>query len=195
MRVRHRTRRSPSPRRDAGTSGMFFLVLGLGAALSGCEGANLGFMGGVSGRAPVVPPVAGYAAGEEILFLHTEASDSAIARTLTEMMGSAVPVVPHLSAVPEDATAAVYVFTNGVRPGGARGPLEYQPDVFDCPLPEPCYTPLRIVRLVTWANPDTAIVLRSAEAVRAAIGRGELSEERPGVVVNMPLLTWPGGER
>lgn len=170
-------------------------VLLLAATLAGCEGGNLGFMGGVSGRAPVVPPVVGYAGGEEILFIHTEASDSAIARTLTDMMGSPVPVVPDLAGVPETAAAAVYVFENGVQPTGARGPLEYQPDVFDCPLPEPCYSPLRRVHLVKWAAPDTAVVLRSAAAVRRALERGELTEERPGVVVNMPLLTWPGGER
>lgn len=167
----------------------------LGVSLAGCQGGDIGFMGGVSGRAPVVPPVTGYAAGEEILFIHTEASDSSIARTLTEMMGSPVPTVPELAQVPDDATAAVYVFTNGVRPGGARGPLEYQPDVFDCPLPEPCYRPLREVHLVTWSSPDTARVLRSSDAVRAALGVGHLTEERPGVVVNMPLLTWPGGKR
>ena len=172
------------------------IVIGLPVGLfAACEGGNAGFMGGVSGRAPVVPPVTGYAAGEEILFIHTEASDSAIARTLTEMMGSPVPVVPSLAEVPETVTAAVYVFANGVQPDGARGPLKYQPDVFDCPVGEPCYRPLRRVRLVSWADPDTAVVLRSAEAVRAALERGELTAERPGVVVNMPLLTWPGGER
>ena len=170
-------------------------VLLLAATLAGCEGGNLDFMGGVSGRVPVVPPVVGYAAGEEILFIHTEASDAAIARTLTDMMGSPVPVVRDLADVPETAAAAVYVFANGVQPTGARGPLEYQPDVFDCPLPEPCYSPLRRVHLVKWTVPDTAAVLRSAAAVRRALERGELTEERPGVVVNMPLLTWPGGAR
>ena len=163
--------------------------------LTGCEGGDIGFMGAVSGRVPVVPPVAGYAAGEEILFIHTETSDSSIARTLTEMMGSPVPVVPELARTPESTTAAVYVFTNGVQPEGARGPLEYQPDVFDCPIPEPCYRPLRRLHLVTWAQPNTAVVLRSAEAVRAAIAAGELVEEKTRVVVNMPLLSWPGGKR
>jgi len=167
----------------------------IAAALAACEGGNLGFMGGVSGRAPVVPPVTGYTAGEEILFIHTEASDSAIARTLTEMMGSPVPVVPSLAQVSETVTATVYVFANGVQPDGPRGPLEYQPDVFDCPLPEPCYRPLRGVHVVRWADPDTAVVLRSAAAVRAALERRELTEDLPGVVVNMPFLTWPGGRR
>ena len=59
------------------------------------------------------------------------------------MMGSPVPVVPELARVPDEATSPLYVFTNGVQPEGARGPLGYQPDVFDCPLPERCYRRLR----------------------------------------------------
>ncbi|NIU77856.1 MAG: hypothetical protein GWN71_31185 [Gammaproteobacteria bacterium] len=163
--------------------------------LAGCEGANLPFMGGVSGRVPVVPPVTGYLGGEEILFIHTEASDRAIADTLTAMTGSPVPVVPSLARVPPEATANVFVFTNGVQPDGARGPLEYQPDVFDCPVDTDCYRPLRTVNLVTWSDPAAARVLRSAAGVRRAEAAGELGIERTGVVVNMPLLTWPGGNR
>lgn len=165
------------------------------ALLAGCEGADLPFMGGVSSRAPVVPPVTGYLGGEEILFIHTEASDRTIADTLAAMMGSPVPVVASLARVPPEATANVFVFTNGVQPETARGPLEYQPDVFDCPVGDDCYRPLRAVSLVTWRDPAAARVLRSAEDVRRAAVAGELAIERAGVVVNMPLLTWPGGNR
>lgn len=163
--------------------------------LIACEGGDVPVMGGVSGRVPVVPPVVGYLGGEEIAFIHTEASDSAIAGTLTEMMGSPVPVVPELARVPGEATADVYVFTNGVEPDGARGPLGFQPDVFDCLVGEPCYSPLRAVNLVTWTDPAEAEVLTSAAEVRRAAERGLVAIARPGVVVNMPLLTWPGGER
>ena len=37
---------------------------------------------------PRIPPVAGYAAGERIFFLHTEVSDPEIGRIMTEMMDS-----------------------------------------------------------------------------------------------------------
>lgn len=161
--------------------------------LAACEGANRTLEMGVD-DAPVVPPVRGYAAGEEILFLHTEASDPEIAETLTEMMRSPVLVVPELAQVPEASTANVYVFTNGVQPE-VQGPLGFQADVFDCPPGEECYTPLRAVNLVTWADPDEARVLRSAAQVRQAAERGEVTTRRPGVVVNMPITRWPGGER
>lgn len=158
-----------------------------------CEGANRVIEMGVEG-APVVPPVRGFGAGEEILFLHTEASDPGIAETLTEMMRSPVLVVPALARAPEAGLADVYVFTNGLQPD-VQGPLGYQADVFDCLPGEACYTPLRRVNLVTWADPDEARILRWAEEVRSALQAGELTPERPGVVVNMPIIRWPGGER
>ena len=148
---------------------------------------------GMDAGGPVVPSVLGYAEGEEILFMHTEASDSAVADTLTKMMSSPVLVVPSLAQTPEAALAAVYVFTNGIQPRGARGPFEYQPDVFDSPPTTPGYSPLRRVNLVAWTDASKARLLTSAEAVLVAESAGEVTIERPGVVVNMPLLTWPGG--
>jgi len=38
-------------------------------------------------------------------------------------------------------------------------------------------------------------VLKSAAAVKEAEARSEVTIERPGIVVNMPMLTWPGGQR
>lgn len=149
--------------------------------------------GGMDAGGPVVPSVFGYAEGEEILFMHTEASDREIADTLTAMMRSPVLFVPELAQVPEAALAAVYVFTNGIQPRGNRGPLEYQPDVFDAPPGTPGYSPLRAVRLVTWTTPDEARLLRSVAEIERAEGAGEVTLQRPGVVVNMPFLTWPGG--
>lgn len=140
----------------------------------------------------ISPPVVGYVEGEEIRFAHTEASDPEIAKTLTEMMDSPVLVVPELAQVPEAALANVYVFTNGIR---GDGPLEFQSDIFDSPPGTPGYSPLRAVNLVTWTNESAARTLTSADAVLEAARRGEVTIEKPGVVVNMPLLTWPGGRR
>jgi len=110
-------------------------------------------------------------------------------------MGSPVLVVPSLADVPESALATVYVFTNGVQPDGARGPFGFQPDVFDSAPGDEGYSPLRALYLVTWRKESATEVLRSAEEVQAAIDAGRLTVERPGVVVNMPFLSWPGGHR
>lgn len=147
---------------------------------------------GAMGDAPTVPAGLAYAEGQEIRFIHTEVSDADIAQLLSDMMGSPVLVVPALAEVPEVATAPVYVFTNG--PEG-MGPLGFQPDVFPSPPGAEGYTPLRAIHLVTWADESQARELKAAAEVLEAEQKGELKIERPGVVVNMPFITWPGGER
>lgn len=88
--------------------------------------------------------------------------------------------------------ANVYGFTNGVQAGG---PLGFQPDVFDNPPGTNGYSPLRAIILVTWNDERAARELRSAAEVEEAEVKGDLPLERPGVVVNMPFLAWPGGQR
>lgn len=144
---------------------------------------------------PRVPPVAGYADGTRIFFVHTEVSDPQIGSLMTEMMGSPVPVVPALAGVPESVLANVWVFTNGVKPEGPRGPLDFQPDVFDRPAGAEGYSPLRVLNLVTWKDGAEPRLLQSAAEVNAALESGEVSIERTDVVANMPFLTWPGGHR
>jgi hypothetical protein len=152
-------------------------------------------MGTMPADAPVMPAVTGYSEGQVILFLHTATSDPAIAKILTDMMGSPVLVVPSLAEVPNKLLAQVYVFTNGLTPEGARGPLGFQPDIFDSPPGLPGYTPLRRIVLVTWKDGSSARLLKSAAEVEAILNTGDVTAERPGIVVNMPMLTWPSGRR
>jgi len=104
-------------------------------------------------NAPTVPPVTGYSEGQEILFIHTEASDPKIAKILTDMMGgSPVLVVPALAKAPKELVARVYVFTNGMTGDGPTGPLGGQADIFEHPPGDAGYRPLRAVTLVTWKD-------------------------------------------
>ena len=139
-----------------------------------------------------IPPVQAYTEGKEIKFIHTEASDPKVAELLTEMMRSPVLVVPSLAQAPKEMLADVYVFKNGVK---GDGPFGFQPDVFDNPPGTDGYRPLRSVKIVTWKNEKAARELRSAAEVKEAANRGDVTIEKSGVVVNMPLLTWPGGRR
>ena len=141
---------------------------------------------------PVVPPVKGYAAGQEIWFIHTEASDTTVAQILTDMMDSPVRAVPSLADAPETMLARVYVFRNGLKGGGTLG---FQLDVFDHPPGDSAYSPLRAVNVVTWKHERSARVLKSAADVQSALAKRELANDELGVVVNMPLVTWPGGQR
>jgi len=141
---------------------------------------------------PTVPVGMAYAEGEEIRFIHTEVSDPEIARVLSDMMGSPVLVVPALANAPEEMIAKVYVFTNGIQ---GMGPLGFQPDVFDSPPGTPGYSPLRTIILVSWKDESKTRELKSVSEVADAESAGEITLEQPGVIVNMPFITWPGGER
>lgn len=145
---------------------------------------------------PIVPPVAGYSEGREILFIHTETSDPKIAKLLTDMMGgSPVLHVPALAKTPAEMFSWVYVYMNGLKPDGPKGPIGFQPDVFDNPPSQPGYRPLRRVLLVTWKDEKAARLHKSAAEVKEAMRKGEITVEDSGIVVNMPFLTWPGGKR
>lgn len=154
-----------------------------------------GDMAGMAADVPRFPPVAAYYDGERVFFAHTETSDKKISELLTGMMGSPVITVPELAQTSDEALAPVYVFTNGVKPDGPRGPLGFQPDVFDTAPGDPDYTPLRQLVQLTWIDNADPRVLTSSEEVEQAVDAGELKEQRTDVVVNAPFLTWPGGKR
>lgn len=75
--------------------------------------------------------------------------------------------------------APIWAFTNGA---------DGQRNVIDTVPGRPDYTPLWDVRMATWKDAASARVLRSAAAIRKAVARGELSLQRPGVVVDCPLI-------
>lgn len=144
------------------------------------------------GDAPTVPAGMAYAEGKEIRFIHTEVSDAEIGKLLSDMMSSPVLVVPSLAQVPESALAKVYVFGNGIK---GMGPLGFQPDVFDSPPGTEGYTPLRALYVVTWTDEAKARELKAVAEVLAAETAGEVTIERKPVVINMPFITWEGGQR
>ena len=139
-----------------------------------------------------LPAGKAYAEGNEIYFVHTEASDAGVAEKLTNMMQSPVVFVPSLASVPEESLANVYVFTNGIE---GKGPFGFQSDVFDNPPGTDGYTPLRRLNVITWAEEANARELKSVANVLEAEANGELTIEQPGVVINMPFVVWEGGKR
>ncbi len=143
-------------------------------------------------KPPSEPSIKGYLDGQEIKFLHTEVSDPKVAKILTDMISSPVFTVPALARAPEAMLAKVYVFANGIKDGG---PLKFQQDVFDNSPGTPGYSPLRRILLVMWNDGTRPRILKSVAEVRDAEARGELTIKDSGAVVNIPLLTWPGGHR
>ncbi len=139
-----------------------------------------------------IPPVKGFYKGQEILFMHTEASDQQVVAMLSAMMGSPVILVPSLKDVPASSLGDVYVFANGVKGGG---PFGFQPDVFSSVPSDKDYTPLRDVKLVSWKEGATAKELKSVEEIKGAEAKGGITISSSGAVVNMPMVKWPGGQR
>jgi hypothetical protein len=139
-----------------------------------------------------LPAGKAYAEGNEIYFVHTEASDAAVAEKLTKMMQSPVVFVPSLANVPAESLANVYVFTNGIE---GKGPFGFQADVFDNPPGTDGYTPLRSLNVITWAEGAHVRELKSVADVLEAKAKNELTIEQPGVVINMPFVVWNGGKR
>lgn len=164
-----------------------FGLLTMAVLLAGCNAQTQS-----SSSYAQVPAGRAYAEGKEIYFSHTEVSDPAIAETLTNMMQSPVFYVPSLALVPEDALANVYVFENGI---SGKGPLGFQPDVFDNPPGSAGYSPLRQIILVKWADGENASELKSVVEITKAESEGKLTTSAPGVVVNMPFMVWDGGKR
>ena len=151
-----------------------------------------GDMMGMGSSANLTPLGKGFYEGEEVQFIHTEASDPDVAQLLTEMMGPEVVLVPELAETPSSLLANVYVFTNGVE---GNGPFGFQPDVFDAVPGDAGYRPLRAVQLVSWLDESKPRLLNSVAEIEAAADDGEIAIEQSGAVVNMPILVWPGGQR
>lgn len=139
-----------------------------------------------------LPVGVAYADGQEILFMHTEASDPEIAGLLTTMMNSPVLTVGALKDTPDSALANVYVFDNGLK---GNGPLGFQADVFDSPPGTPGYSPLRRLNIVSWVDPAAAREFKAVAEILAAETAGEVTIRQPGVVINMPFVAWQGGNR
>ncbi len=140
----------------------------------------------------LAPLAKAYYDGKDVFFIHPEASDPDVAGVLTKMMGPQVLVVPSLAKIPQDLLGNVYVFANGIK---GMGPLGFQPDVFDSIPGAKNYTPLRSINLVTWKDKVTAKELKRVADIKAAQTAGQVEIKQPGVVVNMPILVWPGGKR
>ncbi len=160
---------------------IFTVVL---TACSANAGSNIPYASIPAGRA--------YADGKEVYFSHTEVSDPGVGEKLTNMMKSPVLVVPALADAPDSMLAPVYVFTNGIT---GKGPLGFQPDVFNSPPGTDGYTPMRKITFVTWADGVTATELKSESEILSGVDAGKLTLEVSDVVVNMPFMTWDGGKR
>jgi hypothetical protein len=137
-----------------------------------------------------IPLVMGYADGNEVFYITTEASHEEVADHLSELIGFRVVYTPALKNTPEDALANIYEFTNGV---AGSGPLGFQPNVADSQPGDPEYSPAWAVQHVTWADESIARELTSEDQIMEALASDQLTIEETGVIVNCPFIQWEGG--
>jgi hypothetical protein len=117
--------------------------------------------------------------GENVYYIRTDTSDADFAAQ------NHLVHVPLLNAAisAEGATSQLYTFENGAD--------EQFPVVSHIPN-EDEYSPAWHVHRVTFNGTPT--VLNSAEAIREAESAGDISVEALSLVVNFPVVSWPGGE-
>jgi len=117
--------------------------------------------------------------GESVYYVRTDASDADFA---AENKLVHVPLLNAATAA-EGATAQLYTFTNGA--------ADQMPVVSTIPANEN-FTSAWQVHAVTF-NGDASL-LTSAEDVLAAADAGDVTIEVLPLVVNFPIVKWPGGE-
>ena len=138
-----------------------------------------------------IPLTMGYASGNEVFYISTEASVEDVANHLTDLTGFRVAYTPALELTPEESLAQIYAFTNGVEGTGAFG---FQPQVADSQPGDAKYSPLWNVNAVTWNDGAQPRELKSEMAIFEARDNGELSFEEAGAIVNCPFVKWNGGQ-
>ena len=134
-----------------------------------------------------IPLTMGYADGNSVYYISTEASEKDVADHLTELSGFRVAFTPSLQNTPKDSLANIYAFTNGIKGSGAFG---YQPQVADSQPMDSDYSPLWLVHAVTWNDNLTPRELKSEESIMEARDKGEITIEDTGVIVNCPFVQW-----
>ena len=146
-----------------------------------------------------IPVIDAYYEGQKIWFLHTDVADEGMSKKLTKMVNYATHNAPKLGEFDHEKAGTLYVFTNGVsqkdvKPWGG-GPFNYQIDVFDSIPGDPNYTPIRHPHLVSWNDDAEPRILKSVSKIEEAIANGEITIKKPeGVLVNVPIVKWPGGQ-
>lgn len=143
-----------------------------------------------------IPVIDAYHEGEKAWFIHTDVSDSAMAKRLTGMVGYRTLHSSPLGAIDPATVGKIYVFKNGVsredREPWGGGPFGYQIDILGSVPGDSEYTALRNPQLVTWKEDATPRIVRSVEELERAERDGELTIEATGVIVNAPVVKWPG---
>lgn len=180
---------------------VFFFILGIGVSIGSGTFNELRAqetMDSPNMENPyiTIPTIDAYYKGEKVWFIHTDVSDQGMREKLSMMVNHQTVFSSQIGKISIEKAGKLYVFTNGISQRGnmpwGGGPFFYQIDIFDSIPGEEQYTPLRNPHLVTWKKSVTPRILKSEEDLLEAEGKGELTIKKTTVIVNAPIVKWPG---
>lgn len=151
------------------------LALALALALTACSLAPL------SSDETVLPRQQAWVDGRRVDYVTTDISDAAMAAQLG--VNHAPRLRDALGSGRASITERVYKFAGG----GQISIFPSGPAAQGATRPDPNYSPLWRLVLVTWLPGATVRELRSEEAVLAAVDAGELALAVTDIVVNCPV--------
>ena len=137
-----------------------------------------------------LPLIRGFADGNDVFYITTEASDKDVANYISNLTNSRVVYTPALKFAPAQSLANIYEFTNGINGTGTRG---FQPNVADSQPGDNNYSPLWKINLVTWNNGTSPRELSSEDDILKAQKNNELTIKPTDVIVNCPFVKWKDG--
>ena len=139
-----------------------------------------------------IPMHLGYYGGEPVYYIITDSSDPTHADIITESQGWRVELAPVLADAPAEALSRTYMFVNGIPGDGVHG---FQGEVFTSTPEQPdSYSALTAHVHVAWNEGATPRILDSDAMVAGAEAAGEVTLTELAVVLNMPMIAWPGGQ-
>ena len=138
-----------------------------------------------------IPMHMGYYNGESVYYIITDSSDPTHADVITTMQEWNVELAPLLEYTPNSALSTTYFFSNGIPGDGVHN---YQNQVFTSIPGQDDYSALTSHVHVTWVDDTNARLLTSEAEILSAADSGEVVLSDLPVVLNMPLIVWPGGQ-
>ncbi len=139
-----------------------------------------------------IPMHMGYYDGQEVYFIITDSSDPTHADIITESQGWQVELAPMLKNAPAETLSRTYMFVNGIPGDGVH---QFQAEVFtSTPEQAEAYSPLTAHVHVVWNDDAKPRILDSETMIMDAEADGEVMLIELPVVINMPMIVWPGGQ-
>lgn len=139
-----------------------------------------------------IPMHRGLFEAKPVYYIITDTNDKAFAKTISQKQKWKVELAPPLSKVSKGSLNDVFIFLNGIKGNGTTG---FQDEVFsNTPEQTTQYSAFNSVTHITWKKGEKPEILDSVKKILDAEKEGKIELEKTDFIVNMPQITWPGGQ-